>query len=436
MKQQSLWGLGILSLILGLGGCAKSTEPGPVLTAKIDGKVLKAEDSTSLSSANLILYDANTNAPVGRILSNGTGDFSIEILAGDYYLTAAAQGRIPSPPKNGKPHPFHVEANHTYVRNVYLEKDTASLNTGALSGKVTVSGYSNLGGILIVAQRLDSTAFSTTTGPDGYFALFNLPIGTYSLKGYRDSLIQDTAAVQFVIHPDTLILNTVLNMSVNAGKSLKGKLRFLASPNSTVDITLVNPLTREAIPGLSVRNDSNNTFTLRGIPPGSYIAWATYRNDGYVMDPDAIRKFGLPRISFTASDTVKTLDFDVTGAITLVSPTNAADSVYPVAVHSLTPAFHWAKYSSTKEYIVEVFDAKGNRVWGGFNSTTGVILHTAIPASADSIRYNFDGSALTPLKTNGIYSWKIFADNSTDPNVQGLISSSEDSRGLFQVVLP
>ena len=436
MKSLYILGLGVLGMTLGLGGCAKkSTEPAPDYTAKITGKILRAEDSASISSANVLLYDANTNVSVNRMSSDGTGDFSFEVPAGDYYLVVAAQGRISFPPTGGKPLPFHADSSRSYVRNVYLDKDTSVTNTGGISGKVVVSGSTHVDGILIIARRTDSAAFSTTTGPDGFFALYNVPPGTYQLKGYRDSLTQDTTTVQVTVKPDTLTTNVVINMSPSIGKTLLGKVTFLASPNSTVDITLVDPLTREAIPGLNVRNDSANTFTMRGIPAGDYIAWASYRNDGYVMDPDAIRKFGLPRVSFAAGDTAKTVNFSVTGAITLVGPTNAADTLYPVAVHTLTPVFSWLKYPSAKEYIVEVFDAKGKRIWGGFNSS-GVILHPAILAAADSVRFNFDGSALSPLKAGGIYSWRVYADNDAQANVQGLISSSEDLRGLFQVVLP
>jgi hypothetical protein len=33
-----------------------------------------------------------------------------------------------------------------------------------------------------------------------------------------------------------------------------------------------------------------------------------------------------------------------------------------------------------------------------------------------------------------VYQWKIYADDSADPNIQTLLSSSEDLRGLFQIV--
>jgi hypothetical protein len=436
MKTHIATKLGVLvSALLGITACSsKSTDPADQ-PAKIAGKTLKMEDSTTLANTNVILYDANANAPVARVLSDATGNFAFEAPAGDYYLTVAAQGRIPSPPKGGQPLPFHADSGKTFTRNVFLERDTATTNTGGLSGSVTVTGNVPAAGILIVAQAADSTAYSSTTGPDGYFAIYNLPPGNYTLRGYRDSLVQDTTTVKVAIRTDSLSANTVLRMSVNAGKILRGKIRFLASSNSTVDITLVNPWTREAIPGLSVKNDSSNSFILRGIPPGDYTVWASYRNDGYVMDPDAIRKFGFPKVSFSATDTAKNVDFDVTGAVTVVSPTNAADTVYPRIIHTRTPAFKWVKYPSTKEYIVEVFDANGKRIWGGF-SATGAILHPSIPASADSVVYNFDNSATSPLKAGGIYTWKVYADNDAQANVQGLISSSENLRGLFQVVLP
>jgi hypothetical protein len=174
---------------------------------------------------------------------------------------------------------------------------------------------------------------------------------------------------------------------------------------------------------------------LSGIPLGSYIAWASYRNDGYVMDPDWIYKNGLPEVTFATGDTLKTLDFSLTDAIAIVSPTNAADSIYAVPVDTVAPTFTWESYPSTHEYIIEVYDSHGDLIWGGFD-TNGVVRHSQISQSQTSAVFNFDHSASDTLQNGGIYRWKIYADNSASLNVQGLISSSEDLRGLFKVVLP
>ncbi len=418
--------LGITCFVL--FGCGKNTEPETVAT--IQGKVMLQEDSSGISGANVVLYDAKANTLVARVLTSALGAYSFTTMPGSYYLTAAAQGRISSPPPHGgKPLPFQADVGGVNIHNLYLEPDGGSASMGGITGNVTLSGSNAAGGILIIATSATS-AYSTTTGPDGVFIFFNLNPGAYTLQGYKSGLVQDTGTVQINVTAGTVPANVSLNMMASAGKILRGKISFLASPNSVVDITLVNPLTRDAIPGLSTLNDGSNSFTLSGIPPGTYLAWASFHNDGYVMDPDRIQKFGLPEVTFLPSDTAKTLDFDVTGAITIVGPTDPEGLLYPVMVSGLTPTFKWNKYSSAKEYILEVFNGNGKRIWGGYTNS-GQVRHTQVVG--DSASYNFDGSATEPLKAGGIYSWKVYADKSANVDIQGLISSSEDLRGIFQV---
>lgn len=104
----------------------------------------------------------------------------------------------------------------------------------------------------------------------------------------------------------------------------------------------------------------------------------------------------------------------------------------PVAITTSAPTFSWIKYSSTKEYIIAVYNSDGERIWGGY-TTNGTILHPQIPSSDTSAVFNFDGSATGQIIPGQIYQWKVYADNSADPGVQGLISSSEDQMGLFYI---
>jgi hypothetical protein len=169
------------------------------------------------------------------------------------------------------------------------------------------------------------------------------------------------------------------------------------------------------------------------VPPGTYIAWASFRNDEYVMDPDSIRKFGFPQVTFTPDSADLEQNFDVTGTVKITGPTNEPDLVVPVEVNTATPTFTWEKYASAKEYIIEVFNSKGETIWGGFNDI-GEVQHTQIGQNETSVEFNFDSSATTALQDGEIYRWKIYADNDALQDVQGLISSSEDLMGLFKYV--
>jgi hypothetical protein len=155
-------------------------------------------------------------------------------------------------------------------------------------------------------------------------------------------------------------------------------------------------------------------------------------NDGYVMDPDWIFKNpGVLEVTFTEGDTLD-LNFSVTDAVIINSPTNPPDSIYAVIADSTTPTFNWDEYPSAKEYIIEVRKMNGEIIWGGFNAD-GSINHHKIDAQTSSVLFNFDETASETLKTGKIYQWKVYADDDRADGVQTLISASEDLLGIFEI---
>lgn len=197
---------------------------------------------------------------------------------------------------------------------------------------------------------------------------------------------------------------------------------------------MIHSETEDTIPGLSTHNDTNLAYLLESIPPGTYIFWASYRNDGYVMDPDFIYNFGLPQFTLDENSVDDSIpDFTVTSAVTIISPSNEASVVIPEIIHTDTPTFSWNPYASAKEYIVEVYDSKGNTIWGGYDDT-GVVQHPQITFHQTNVEFNFDDSATALLQDGKTYRWKVYADNDDAANVQTVISSSENHMGLFKYV--
>lgn len=412
----------------------------PSTTGTITGYVLNAADSTGIAGANIIVYNANTNSPVTRTSTDNTGLYVIDIDPESYYIKISAQGFYPSPPKEGSALPFQIVLNDTTNKNIYLNADPLSSSTGSISGTIQSPDAAGIGGVLIIATDITNTqsSFSGTTGHDGYYIIFNVKPGTYKIECFLAGYQQDTTSVTVTVTADNLNTGNDIIIQLATNYSLSGQVSFLATSNSQVDITLIHPVTREAIPGLSTFNDTvGSSYSISQVPAGTYIAWASYRNDGYVMDPDALFKFGLPYVTLSAANPDTTVNFKVTGAVQIVSPTNHSDTILPRTITTYTPTFTWIKtssYASVKEFIVEVFDSQGKSIWGGFD-TSGVIRHPQIPDETTQVVFNFDNSASESLIKNEIYRWKIYADDSADPNVQTLLSSSEDLMGLFQVVI-
>lgn len=412
-----------------------TTKDTSTIATQITGSIFRKEDSVAVAGANVVLYDADNNNPLLRTSSDAQGKYRFAADSGNYYIGVTAMGRISSPFPGARYTPFRLDPLTTYTRNFYLRRDSSGVPVGGLVGKVQVPGLANLAGILIIATAVDSSSYSATTGPDGSFVFNNLPVGDgYTLVAYHSGMAGDTAAVQSKVALGVITQDVILKLAVDPGRALRGQVQFLAATNITADITLVDPDSRLAIPGLRTFNhNSSTTYRMDSIPLGSYIVWGSYLNDGYVMDPDHIRKFGLPRVAYLPADTVKVVDFAFTRAIQIVRPTNPPDSLYPAPVLSMQPFFVWKHEASAQEIIIEVFDSKGECIWGGWDSA-GTILHKQIlahPGGLDSVQFNFDGSARAPLVRTDTYSWKVYSDGDRAPGIQKLISSTEDLRGLF-----
>jgi hypothetical protein len=411
-------------------GCSDDDSPSKpkptYLTVHVYGKTVA--DTTLVQNSNVVVYDAETNLSVARELTDLNGECIFELSSGNYYLEVTAQNYDPSPASNVTPVPFFVTAHITNVQNRYLNQNIVP-NSGYIEG--TVSPV--VDNVLVIAENtLDAgKKYGGVTGPDGYFVIYNVPFGSYDLDifkaGYK---ISGTASA--AISNSTPHVNVPVAIMNYSGSTLSGSISFLATNDTLdVDIVLRDPVTKQVIPGMRTREAGGN-YSLDSIPDGDFLAWASFENDGYVIDPDWIFKNpGALNMSFPA-DSGSTLNFSVTGSVKMVSPTNPADSIYAFMAESASPVFSWIAYSSAKEYIIEVRDVNGNIVWGGFDAS-GVVQHQQILKENLSIQYNFDNTATAVLVPGEIYQWKIYADDDTALNVQTLISSSEDLLGIFQV---
>ena len=420
-----------------VAGCGGSDED-PVVPDPRDPTVLEvvvrsSADSSLVANSNVVLFQAETNEAVLRGMTDANGIVRFDVEVGNYFLNISAQGYNSVPPENIAPIPFFVASEDTTVEGILLNVLENAGSAGYVQGFVAPA----VNNFLILAEsQTNQDKYATVSGPDGFFILYNLPYATYDMDALKSGFEMDapvTASISAQAEVDTVSIA----VSEYLGSMLKGSVTFLASENSTVDITLLDPETRAVIPGLSVLSDvSGLGYSIESIPDGDYIAWASLKNDGYVIDPNWLFKNpGGLDISFTTSDSLE-LPFSVTGAITILSPTNPADSTYAFMADSQVPTFTWMPYSSAKEYFIEVKDHSGNVLWGGF-SANGIANHGFIGADATSAIYNFDNQPGTPaLEPGKIYQWKLWADKGS-PGATGfvdeLISSSEDLRGIFQV---
>lgn len=402
-----------------------STEPPP--STKIQITVKSSVDSSVVAGANVVLYNANNGESISRTFSGNDGVSKFEnVSAGNFYLRISAQGFKEIPEGSVSPVPFSVSTGTTFTQSYYMS------NLPGTFGKIDGTVNPNLAGFLIVATPSGmNSEHHTYSGPDGYFVIFNVPYGSYLVNAIKSGY-QSTNQPQVTLSSGVSSATVQVNVNQITGSILTGKVSFLASQNAIVDVSLLDKVSNSVINGLTTTIDTSRNYIINNIPAGEYIAWASYKNDGYVMDPDWLFKNpGALFVSFSG-DSSKVRDFSVTDAITILSPTNPPSQIIPALADSIVPTFKWNAYPQTKEYIIEVRDINGNLIWGGFTAN-GEIRHAQIPKEWNSVEFNFDGSALSSLNSGQIYQWRIYSDDAATANVQTLISASEDLMGLFVI---
>ena len=304
-------------VVLFVSGCSKDepVQPQAVTTGTLRGTVTDVETASAISGVRILLFDANTNAPLVSFASGNDGSFGLEIDPGTYFLKFSKQGYEELPPKDISPLPLGILAGQVTDYSVQMFK-SAIINGGGISGKVVANG-TGIPGVLVVAES-GVDGFSAGTDVSGNYAIYNVPANSYTVKAWYSDHNSNVANV--TVTAGTEQSNVDLTLTQGVTGAVTGQISFLATTNAEVDVALLNPLSRETIPGLSVMTVSQD-FTIQNVPDGTYLARATYRNDGKVVDPDWIIKNGEPYVTVLGGSVSR--DFSVTGAVELLSPTNS-----------------------------------------------------------------------------------------------------------------
>ncbi len=393
----------------------------------LQGTITDAGNSNAIEGARIFIFNADTKTPTGAFsTSDVSGNYEFKLTPGNYFIKVYKQGYFDVTPKDIPAIPFTISLEDTLSKSV--EMYTHNLTDGGwISGNVSSTSGNNIG-VLVVANDT-SSGYSSITDSAGNYIIYNVPAGDYDVKAWGAGFNSSTATASVTASTETANVDLVL--TDGASGSVSGSITFLSTTNIEVDVALTHEITGEAIPGLSATTVGQQ-YTISNVPDGTFLARASFINDGKVMDPDWIIKNGEPFV--TVSGGAATRDFSVTGAITVTDPTNAASSSVPVEISTTTPTFTWEAYSSTSDYIVEVRDANGKLIWGGF-SDNWTTRNMTVPSSQTSVAFNSDGNAIENLKVGQTYRWRVYASKDAQGGASwNLISASEDQMGLFTII--
>jgi hypothetical protein len=387
---------------------------------ELKGKVTDASNGTAIAGARVVAIDGDAHAAVGPVsITDAMGNYTVRVTAPrtagsdkKFTLRVSAAGYQEFPSGIRIALPITVAFADPQGAAMISGPEDVALSplspapAGSIAGKA--SGMQTAG-VLVVAS--DGThAYSTVTDATGEYVLFNVPDGTYEVRGYFVGV--NFTPVQGVAVAGARKDGVDLVASGAAAGVLTGTLSYVAGADTTITTQVVLRLqsTREVPPGLSVPAKNSVPYNLAMIPDGTYEVVAAFPNDMLVKDPDPGQAGTTTPVVMFAGNTIDVGSFKITDPVNITMP----DANAKVAG---TPTFTWAAYPQTDHYKIEVFDSQGNQIW----------MMDNIPRST-SLAYG--GPA---LQSGGYYQWRItsYAVSAGSASSRP-ISQSEDLRGVWQ----
>jgi hypothetical protein len=400
----------------------------------VEGKVTSSADGKAVAGARVVARDVN-GAIVARDVAISAADGSYKLVVPatrkadgtpslpSFTLRADASGFASFPSGLRIALPIDVSAptkasDGSYVvqnagTDVSVDPLASTSGLGTISGTVQGSAVS---GTLVVAG-----ASSGLAARDGSFTVFNVPAGPQTVRGYLQGSNFTPASVTVAAASE--LKGVVLASAGAAGATVTGSVQIVnpsagsASSTSVVLVvksTYVAAIARgEAPKGLRAAGVSGS-FSIAGVPDGTYVVLAAFENDGLVRDPDtAIGGTATQEVTVAGASTAAG-SFKVTGALDVRSPGASG----PEVVSSAMPTFSWADDSSEDGYDLWVYDGFGNLVWAAppLPSVSG----------AKDVTATYAGPALKP----GYYQFRA-ASFRSKTGKKTYISMTEDLKGVF-----
>lgn len=419
---------------------ASSDTPACFAPVELRGRVLDLANNKGIEGARVVAVDVNGAAASGVAISAADGTYELQVPAqrgadgtpGAFPVTlrtdAAGYQSFPGTIRQALPVDIASAAlmNGRYVVQSSLT-DVGLLvqpapGAGAIHGHVAVADTHP--GVLVVAEAAGKGA-AVIAARDGDYAILNLAAGHYTVTAYARGYVYSPAEVDVAgdVKLD-LALSTDMPGSLSGQVSIVNggsgtKTSVVAFVESTFD-----PVTGRGVPPPGLRAPETGApnvtgaFTIDGVPPGKYVVVAAFENDDLVRDPDhCISGTSDVHVQVAAGQAAPVATtFKVTGALAVMSP--GATTAEPVTA---APVLKWADDSGEDQYVIEVFDSFGQRVW-----------NTTIPGvSGGTPMVTYGG----PMAAGMYYQFRV-TSTKTQGGAGGMtceLSRTEDLRGVFYV---
>lgn len=439
------------------GDCAEGLACEPVVGSSEDhvcawrveirGSVVDALDDQPIEGALVVAAD-EVGAPVTAVATtDAEGRYALAVSvrrdaegeiaeAQHWTLLVSADDYLPFP---GELRPaLPIDAREAVVAEVSTIDNAATVVALVplppdQAGGVTITGQvegERAAGTLVVAEGLDPTRLAVAD-LDGAFTLFDVPVGSATIRGYRAGVELEPAAVEVGDADVEDVRLIVANDDAASMAAVDGSVNIVDAQGGLATSVVLVPTSvyheafeRGPVP-LGLRAPAppeapsiTSSFAIPGVPAGRYWVLAAFENDLLVRDPDeSIAGTQILEIEVVAGQSVSLGDsFKITEALAVVRP--GADG--PEEVDG-APTFAWIDDSSEDRYEIVVYDALGTEVWHDdqlprVTGQTTVEVPYGGPALTSGMIYQFR-----------VTSWRDGPQGST------ALSRTEDLRGVFVV---
>jgi len=416
-----------------------SEEPQCFAPLYIEGRVFDSATGVGIMDARIVALDVNSFARSDVTFSGLDGTYSLPIsvernaegvpVTEQVTLRVAASGYQPFPraPRTALPIDLGMAGETdegdrvvmnaaTDVALIELEGDTTGF--GTITGVVD---HDTPGGVLVVAEQGGTAVSTAITDFDGDFTLYNVPMGSTVLDGYREGVNVEQQTVEATGD----VTDVVLAANGEGLATVSGSVNIVNAPGGLttsvilgVESTFVENAARAEAPAGLVARDVASGFTIENVPPGRYVVLAAFENDDLVRDPDeGIAGTEIVHIEVPEGGGDVPLDtsFKVTEALAVVGP--GAETVEEIS--TAEPTFEWADDSSEDGYEIYVYDAFGNEVYMG--EEAGV-------SGSATVTHRWTGAA---LEEGMLYQFRAYSYRAPSGGGRSYISATEDLRGVF-----
>jgi hypothetical protein len=420
----------------------------------ITGNVFNAATKAGVTGAHVLALDAQATAITDVAISDAMGNYQLDLpvqrgmdgapIDISFTLRGSASGyqtfpgglRTALPIKTSEAKAdkkaWIIDTTLTDISLIALPMDQQGLPS--ISGKVITD--KGAGGVLVVADG-GNGGISAVTDKAGGYTIFNVPNGTYTVRGYAAGLQLDPAMATVSSQP---LMGVDLTTSTNALGTISGNVNIVNAPGGSltsvvlvVKSTFSDTFVRGEVPRglrtpLSGPPNVSGAFTIADVPEGEYIVLAAFENDGLVRDPDPnIAGTQLVSVQMASPGTAVALptSFKITEALAVIGP--GADA--PEAV-TMAPKLQWADDSSEDFYTVVVYNAYGELVWCAADASImpGCAAGNVPKSTSSPVSVDYGG----PLEPGMYYQFRATSWR-TPGGKPGPIAATEDLRGVFYV---